>query len=98
MIGRLNQRLNHKTPFVRIFPTHFSYNRDQPLHFFAVGHKTRNCLSIIMGNEKKNKAEEMAEKGVKGTEKGLKKGWDKAKGFGKKVEEGIEGEEKKEEK
>ena len=51
-----------------------------------------------MGNEKKNKAEEMAEKGVKGTEKGLKKGWDKAKGFGKKVEEGIDGEEKKEEK
>jgi hypothetical protein len=40
----------------------------------------------------------MAGKGVKGTDKGLKKGRDRARGFGKKVEEGIEGEEKKEEK
>jgi hypothetical protein len=42
--------------------------------------------------EKTNKAEETVEKGIKGAEKGLKKGWDKVKETGKKAEKAIEGE------
>jgi len=51
-----------------------------------------------MAEEKKGKTEETLEKTGESIEKGLKKGWGAVKGAGKKVKEGIEGEEKKEEK
>ncbi len=45
-----------------------------------------------MSDEKKSKAEETVQKGVKGAEQGLKKGWDKVKEVGRKTEKAIEGE------
>jgi hypothetical protein len=50
---------------------------------------------IFMSEEKKGKTEETLEKTGETVEKGLKKGWGAVKGAGKKVKEGIEGEEKK---
>jgi membrane protease subunit (stomatin/prohibitin family) len=44
-----------------------------------------------MGDEK-GKVEETVEKGVKGAEKGLKKGWGTVKDAGKKVEKAVTGE------
>ena len=46
-------------------------------------------------DKKKGKTEETLEKTGEAVEKGLKKGWGAVKGAGKKVKEGIEGEEKK---
>ena len=40
----------------------------------------------------KGRVEDVAEKGVKGAEKGLKKGWAAVKDVGKKAEKAIEGE------
>jgi hypothetical protein len=48
-----------------------------------------------MAEEKKGKAEETLDKTEEAVEKGLKKGWGAVKGAGKKVKEGIEGEDKK---
>lgn len=69
-----------------------------------MGHKAiipvglKSALISMDEEKKKGKTEEALSKTVKGAEEGLKKGWDKVKGAGKKVKEDIEGGEKEEKK